>query len=223
MVYSEQDLLPLSGIQHYCYCPRQWSLINIERAWEENSYTLQGRLIHENVDDISYRNSTPSGMVLRAHPLVSYRLGVYGIADLIELRSTSTASGYFHQKYGGPWDLYPVEYKRGKPKETECDITQLCAQGMCLEEMYGIEVQGGAVFYHAIRRRMEVNFTHELRDKVKKICESMHADMASGFINPITTDQNCKGCSLQNICIPEFKTAVSPTNYNKRYLNEEAP
>ena len=157
-MYTEDDLLPLSALQHLLFCRRQCALIHIEQAWVENLYTAEGRIMHERVDS---GGETPRGDVRVEYsvPLRSLWLGVTGKADVVE----------FHRKTGtgktkrAMWLPFPVEYKRGKPKKGNYDKVQLCAQAMCLEEMLDAEIPCGALFYGKTRRRQDVMFDHALR------------------------------------------------------------
>lgn len=123
--YDDEDLLPLSGIQHFAYCERQWALIHIEKQWAENVRTVEGKQLHERVDDPYFNETRTNIKIVRSVPLVSRFLGLYGVADVIEYQQTSYPS------------FRIVEYKRGKPKQDDRDEVQLCAQAICLEEMMG--------------------------------------------------------------------------------------
>ncbi len=146
-IYSEDDLFMISALQHYAFCPRQCALIHIEQAWLENRWTAEGRILHERVHE-QEGESRAGVRIERGLPLRSLRLGLVGVADVVE----------FHPLPGGGWQLFPVEYKRGKPKPDHCDEVQLCAQAMCLEEMMGVEVSQGALFYGKTRHRHDVAF-----------------------------------------------------------------
>lgn len=168
--YEDDDLLMLSGIQHFAFCPRQWGLIHIEQQWEENHLTVEGRWLHRRVDNPQAMERNRNVVHLRSVALVSHQLGFSGIADLLELTAAQGQDNNTIEvpKYPGRWTVYPIEYKHGKPKHDEVDEVQLCAQAMCLEEMYGIEIQEGAFFYESIRRRFPVVFTRELLFKFIK-------------------------------------------------------
>ncbi len=167
-MYAESELLPLSALQHMAYCPRQCALIHLERAWDENVYTAEGRALHERAHkaDTSYRGGVriETGLLLRSRVL-----GVCGQADAVE----------FHGK-GRQARPFPVEYKRGRTKSHDADRIQLCAQAMCLEEMLRVVVPDGALFYAAPRKREEVSFTDELRAKTVAAAESLHAMVQEG-------------------------------------------
>ena len=168
--YGDEDLLMLSGIQHITFCKRQWALIHIEQQWAENNLTIEGNWMHQKVDDPTLMNRNKGIVTLRSVTLVSRRLGLYGISDVVEMvASTSGQNSIRHPKYPGFWQLIPVEYKRGKPKKDQIDEVQLCAQAICLEEMYNVSIEKGFLYYGETRHREEVQFTEELRKLVENV------------------------------------------------------
>ena len=185
--YDESDLIMLSALEHYSYCPRQCALIHQEQTFSENVHTLRGRAVHEQVDE-------PEGLiekgvrVERALPLWSYRLGLVGRADVVEFNGNTP---------------YPVEYKHGPRREKEHDDLQLCAQALCLEEMTGQAVPKGAIFHHSSRRRREVEFTPTLRAKVEQTALQVRQMLATRTLPPAVNDARCKNCSLQDSCMPK--------------------
>jgi CRISPR-associated exonuclease Cas4 len=195
MSYSEDDLLPLSALQHLLFCERQCALIHIEQMWVENLYTAEGRIMHERVD--SGRSESrgavriASGVLLR-----SLRLGLSGKADVVE----------FHREEGDAgttlWRPFPVEYKRGRPKKEAWDKVQLCAQALCLEEMLGIEVPRGALFYGKTRRRVDVAFDADLRRHTEEAALRLHDLIASRMTPPAIYDEKCESCSFLPTCLP---------------------
>ncbi len=220
-MYAEEDMLMLSGIQHYAFCPRQWALIHIEQQWEENRLTAEGQIMHKHVDDPYYRQKMGSNICLRSVNIASKELGLYGLTDVVELhRSYETTNAITHPKYSGFWIPYPVEYKHGKPKFDNIDVVQLTAQAMCMEEQYNIRIFKGALFYGETRRREEICFTEELRSIVKNYAEGMHNIYKSQRTPVAEYQPYCKSCSLKEICMP--KTAnQSASHYLKQYLYEE--
>lgn len=217
--YTDEELLALSGIQHFCFCRRQWALIHIERQWEENHRTAEGRLIHNRVDDPFLVESRGEVVISRAFPLVSYTLGLYGVADVIEyIRSNNGVSLRGHE---GFWVMRPVEYKRGKPKIDERDEVQLCAQAICLEEMFGIRVHRGDFYYNEIRRRVPLQFSNELRGRVHVLAEEMHELFLGGITPPADTSRRCRYCSLQNVCMPKLtKKKTSVQRYIRKHMEK---
>jgi CRISPR-associated exonuclease Cas4 len=202
MNYEEEDFLQISGIQHFAFCQRQWALIRIEGVWTENYLTAQGRLLHDKADDPWFNEIRKGMIVSRSMPLVSQRLGLQGVADIVELRKNE--NGVTLSGRSGRWKLQPVEYKRGKPKDDHCDELQLCAQAMCLEEMLSATIPSGEIFYGQIRRRTPVEFTDALRDEVVDATARMHEMYAAGTIPLAKKEKKCNSCSLLNDCNPEL-------------------
>lgn len=222
MYYSDDDMLMLSGIQHYRFCPRQWALIHMEQQWADNRLTAEGTQQHQHVDDASYRQKCGDYISLRAVNIASHELGLYGVSDVIELHPTDDeVNSICHPKYSGRWIPYPVEYKHGRPKHNEVDEVQLAAQAMCLEEQYGVSVGWGAFFYHEIRHRQEVEITPCLRDIVRQCVREMHDVFRSGLLPPIHQGSHCKRCSLCDLCMPDTVNHPAASTYLKRNLYEE--
>lgn len=213
--YSDEELLLLSGIQHIAFCPRQWALIHIEQQWAENVKTIEGQHLHEKVDDPFIRDSTSLCITVRAVNLVSHTLGLTGRADVVEFKKSDVGVELAGKE--GKWLPYPVEYKRGKPKPDERDEVQLCAQAICMEEMFETTVPEGALFYGETRRRTVVEFNSELRQKVFDYSAEMHRlfDLAK---TPLPVyKSHCKSCSLFDICLPQ-NIDQKVNNYLKREL-----
>jgi CRISPR-associated exonuclease Cas4 len=198
-VPSESDLLPLSALQHFLYCPRQCALIHVEQQWAENHFTAEGRILHNRTD--SPASETRRGVrTVTAMPIRSFRLGISGVADVVEL-----------QRDGERLRPFPVEYKRGRPKTHRADEVQLCAQAMALEEMFGTDVPEGALFYGAERRRTPVPFDAELRALTEDVAHKMRALIASGRTPlPVYEPKVCNSCSLLESCRPQ-RLAVAPS------------
>jgi len=189
---EEDPALPLSALQHQLFCPRQCALIHLERQWRENSFTVEGRLAHERSDQPA--DAPRKGVrTVTAMPLRSSRLGVSGVADVVELYPD-----------GEGWRPFPVEHKRGRPKAHRADEVQLCAQAMCLEEMFGRGVECGALFYGKNRRRKAVTFDEELRTLTAETAQAAHAMLASGVTPRAIYDAGkCERCSLIDLCRPK--------------------
>ena len=203
-MYSDDDMLMLSGIQHYRFCPRQWALIHLEQQWLDNRLTMEGHLLHNHVDDPFYRQKCGEFISLRSVSVASHLLGLYGLTDVVELHpAVDENNSITHPHYKGYWKPYPVEYKHGKPKLNEIDEIQLAAQAMCLEEQYGIRIDSGALFYAEIRHRIEVSFTESLRNLVLSCANSMHKVFESGHLPAIRRGKYCEKCSLADICMPK--------------------
>jgi len=189
---SDADLIALSALQHFLYCPRQCALIHVEQQWAENTATAEGRVAHERVHSVQSEVRrgvrTVTGMALR-----STRLGVVGVADVVELHRTDT----------GTWRPVPVEHKRGRPKAHRADDVQLCAQAMALEEMFAVEITDGALFYGQARRRTKVIFDADLRALTQRVAAETRAMIQAGITPRIAYDKaRCDGCSLLGMCRP---------------------
>ena len=180
------DALPLSGLQHLAFCPRQWALIHLEQAWAENRLTAEGRLLHERAD-LPGQSRRANLRTVRGMLLHSLRLRLTGRADIIEFRP----------------DPFPVEYKRGKRKPTDCDLVQLCAQALCLEEMLGVSVPAGAIFYGEPRRRIDVEFTVGLRARTEELAVTMHRLYTAHETPLALPGKHCNRCSLRDVCLPQ--------------------
>ena len=217
--YTDDELLSLSGIQHFCFCKRQWALIHVEQQWSENIRTAEGRIIHEQVDDPFFNESRGNVIISRASPLVSYTLGLNGIADVIEYTRSDT--GISLPGSEGLWTMKPVEYKRGKPKIDERDEVQLCAQVMCLEEMFGVRIDEADFYYNEIRRRQHLKITDELRSLVSSLADEMHTIFLNGITPGAESGMSCALCSLVDVCMPKLtKKKSSVSNYIGKHIQE---
>ncbi len=218
--YNEDDYLMLSGIQHFSFCKRQWALIHIENQWEENTRTYGGQEMHEKADDPFLAESRGDTVISRSIPLVSHSLKIYGIADVVEFHRKS--SGITIQRHSGLWQPTPIEYKYGQKKAINCDEVQLCAQAVCLEEMLGISIRQGYLYYGKTRRREEVNFSGELRMQVAKICAEMWELFQKGATPKAEYRKSCLNCSLYHLCKPEtFEKRKSALKYINKAFEEE--
>ncbi len=221
-MYTEDEMLMLSGIQHFMFCPRQWALIHIEQQWEENKLTVEGQLLHKNVDNPFYRQKNGDVITLRSLHIASRELGLYGITDAVELVPSDTAANAItHDRYKGYWKPFPVEYKRGHSKADETDEVQLAAQAMCLEEMHGISIPYGALFYHEVKRREVIAISDTLRRTTRQCAQAMHEVFNSGVLPKASRRRHCAKCSLVNICLPEMDECVQASTYLKRNLHED--
>lgn len=218
MKYSEEDYLPLSGIQHFAFCRRQWALIHIENQWAENERTVDGTIMHEKAHS-GDAESRGDVVIMRALRVFSATLGVSGECDVVEFNRN--ADGISLNGHDGLWQPYPVEYKRGKPKEHNADEMQLCAQAMCLEEMLCCTIPCGALFYGEPRRRTEVEFTPELRRAVEDSLNEMHDYYKRGYTPKAKPRKGCSACSLKEICLPKMVQRKSVAAYVEGALNEE--
>ena len=177
--YRDEDFLPLSGLQHFAFCRRQWALIHVENQWQENLRTVEGHLLHQRAHDEAQRERRGDTLILRGLSVVSYSLGLSGKCDVVEFHLAP--EGISLRGEVGLWLPYPVEYKRGKPKGHQADELQLCAQAMCLEEMLCCTIPEGALFYGEPRRRSIVSFSPQLRQSVQSFSDEMHQYYRRGY------------------------------------------
>lgn len=221
-MFSDDDLLPLSALQHYVYCPRQCALIHLEQQWVENRFTAEGRAQHDRVDRPEHE--TRDGVRYEYAVLLrSLRLGLIGKADSVEFHGIqpNLRSGISNLKspeylkseisnLKSPVRVFPVEHKRGRPKPTHCDWVQLCAQALCLEEMLGVEIVEGAIFYGQPRRREQVVFSPELRAETEQTAAALHALIQAGRTPPAEYEKKkCEACSLFATCMPKAHRSVA--------------
>lgn len=216
--YAEDDYLQLSGIQHFCFCRRQWALIHIEQQWAENLRTVEGNIMHERAHDGELTEKRGDVLITRALPVFSRSLGVNGICDVVEFHQTP--NGVSLTGWDGLYQPVPVEYKKGKPKEHQADELQICAQAMCLEEMLLCGIPFGYLYYGEPRRRTKVDFTPELRETVQKMAEEMHRYYARGHTPKSKPGKHCKACSLADLCLPKLCQNRSAKAYIERHLTE---
>ena len=181
------DYVMLSALQHFVYCPRQFALIHLEQVWEENIFTLRGLRVHERVDAPSHE-LIAGVRVERSLSLISHQHQLRGIADVVEFLADGTP--------------YPVEYKSGGKKRKDVDRVQLCAQAMCLAEMFERDVTAGALFYHKSKRRLVVEFDAGLRSLVGQTVQAIQELWVTQAMPPAVADARCDDCSLAAACMP---------------------
>jgi len=217
-MYPEDDLLSISALQHLVFCPRQCGLIHLEGVWDENKLTAEGRKLHDKTHE-PQTESQPGIRVTRSLRLHSFRLGLVGQADVVEFHTLpeENEGGVTLEGVPGRWQPMPVEYKRGRPKKDRCDIIQLCAQALCLEEMMEVKIERGALFYGRTRRRQEVIFTDEIRNETEAAAASLHKLIKEGRTPRARYEKKCQNCSLLEICMPKI-TGVKKNI--ERYLDK---
>ena len=219
MIDFSEDLLPLSGLQHFAFCRRQWALIHLEQQWQENLRTVEGGLLHRRAHDEAARERRSDTLILRGLQVVSHQLGLSGQCDVVEFHATP--KGVPLQGDEGLWQPYPVEYKRGKPKSHQADELQLCAQAMCLEEMLSARIEAGALYYGEIHRRNMVEITDELRKRVRDIFQEMHELYDKGYTPKVRWSKSCNACSMKDICLPKLGKASSVRDYIRGKIEED--
>lgn len=219
MEYPEEEYLMISGIQHFKFCRRQWALIHIEQQWEENVHTVIGELMHKKVHDPYITEKRKGIIIARALPVSSRKMGVSGECDVVEFHSCE--EGIKLHGHRGLYSIYPVEYKKGKPKITDEDKLQLVAQALCLEEMFSTKIQEGAIFYGETRRREIVEITLELKQEVVDMFEEMHQYYDRKYTPKVKNKKACQSCSVKEICMPKIGRTNSVKTYIESRLEEE--
>lgn len=263
---AEEDLLPLSALQHLLFCKRRVGLVHLERIWAENVFTAEGAILHQKVHESSLVETRGNTRIARGLSVKSLRLGLSGKLDVVEFHqeaedpahpaselsepndvlgwlsslekgnedesendSTGKSLPFTEQVSAAPvgacrhhsedaspiWRPYPVEYKRGRIRHEQSFEVQLCAQGICLEEMLGIAVPEGAIFYGGERRRVRVEFTEDLRSLTEESARTLHEIINSGRTPPPEYGRKCRSCSLKEVCLPQPCAGKRPVS---RYL-----
>jgi len=221
---SDDDLVPLSGLQHLLYCERRAALVHTECLWAENRWTATGRLVHQRADRLGTTRRpdvrTARGLLLRCE-----QLGLSGKADVVEFYRLAGpgADGARLPGVAGRWRAFPVEYKRGRRRAESGYLVQLCAQAICLEEMLGAPVPEGALFFAKSQHRLAVSFDAVLRDQTEQAARRLHALLATGRTPPPVPGPKCKRCSLVDLCLPATARRRSAVAYLEAALREEEP
>lgn len=226
-MFTEADLLPLSALQHLAFCERQWGLIHLEAVWDENRLTVEGRHLHERADEPASENRRDLRIV-RGLRIRSLRLGLAGRADVVEFHRSAESGEppgtITLEGAAGRWRPFPVEYKRGRPKTGSWDEVQLCAQALCLEEMLGVAIAAGALFYGQPRRRFEVDLTPELRTKTEALAARVHGLFDARITPTARYEKKCANCSLLLHCLPKaLGRPGSIGRYLDRALTDDEP
>ncbi len=219
MTSLEEVFLPLSGLQHFAFCRRQWALIHIETQWQDNLRTVDGQLFHHRAHDEQQRERRGELLILRGLAVTSAELGLTGKCDVVEFRSDP--SGIALRGEDGLWRPFPVEYKRGSPKAHQADELQLCAQALCLEEMLCCTVPQGALFYGETRRRAVVDFTEALRAQVRAMAGEMHQLYQRGYTPKVKPSKSCSACSLRELCLPALMRGRQAGAYLRQAMEDE--
>jgi CRISPR-associated exonuclease Cas4 len=215
---ESDDYLLISGIQHFIYCRRQWALIHIEQLWGENYFTIDGQIKHAKVDNTDSTELKNNIRIIRSMPISSQRLKIQGKCDVVELKPDD--DGFYFSKYNKKYKVYPIEYKRGKPKIDDSDTMQLLAQAMCLEEMLGLRIEEGACFYFETRRRQKLIFTEDLRKQLIDIIEEMNNYYRKKYTPKVKKSKKCRVCSLKDLCLPELDGVMSVSKYIRHLQND---
>ena len=218
---SERGILMLSGLQHFAYCLRQWALIHVEQQWQENLHTAEGQVFHRRAHDEEQTEVRGDTIIVRGMRVQSERLGISGICDVVEF--TRSPDGIALAGREGRYQVHPVEYKKGAPKEHQADELQLCAQAMCLEEMLLCRIDEGSLFYGEPRRRTRVTFSPELRAQAEQMLGEMHQMDERGHTPRVKRHKGCSACSLKEICLPGMDRVPAASAYLRAHVQEETP
>lgn len=218
--YAQEDYLILSGIESFAFCRRQWALRHIEQQYAENLRTVEGHLMHERVHDGYFSERRGEVIVARGVAVSSAALGTSGVCDIVEFRRVPDKTGFPLPGRSGSYAAYPVEYKKGHPKENDMDLLQLTAQAICLEEMLCCRIPEGALFYGETRRRLKVPLTPELRQRVFASFEEMHTLYARRHTPRVKPTKSCNACSLKEVCLPRLNRSPPVSDYIRSALTE---
>jgi CRISPR-associated exonuclease Cas4 len=194
----------ISALNQYVFCPRRCALMHVEGIWSDNEHTIIGTLLHDHTDAPGYETDGDV-LLLRALPLYSLRYGLVGKADIVEMRA------------GVP---SPVEYKKGKRRQFENDDIQLCAQALCLEDMFGVTVTEGYIYHAASKRRRRVGFDAKLRSATLQTIAAVHRLLTDGNVPPAVLAPRCDGCSLRDVCLPELTGANASAARQEQYQRQ---
>lgn len=217
-MYTEDEDLQLSGLQHYAFCPRQWGLIHVEGLWKENLLTVEGSIQHEKAHNDQAAERRGELLLLRGLRVRSARLGVSGTCDVVEFRVDN--KGVTLRGREGRWLPYPVEYKHGSPKDIDADRLQVCVQAMCLEEMLCCPIPEAALFYETIRRRERVSLDESLRAEAERLLVQMRDLVKRGRTPGAKPSSKCKSCSIADLCLPTLNRVENASAYLDRRIGE---
>lgn len=209
--YSDDELLKLSGLQHFLFCRRQWALIHIENIWSENYRTMDGDVMHQRAHSEMLTEKRGDTVITRGMAVVSRSLGVSGQCDVVEFKKSEEGVSIFG--WDEKWLPFPVEYKRGQPKDGNFDAAQLCCQAMCLEEMLLCRIPSGALYYGETRRRTDIVFDEVLRGEVTAALEEMHQLYIRGYTPKVKPQKGCAACSIKEQCLPSLTRTKTVTEY----------
>lgn len=221
---GDEELL-ISGLQHFSFCRRQWALIHIEGEWSDNYYTVDGGILHERADDPYATEKRGDTIISRAMEVRSSRYGIRGKCDVVEFHKSDDGVP-LRDSHGGKreglWLPIPIEYKRGTSKENDADRLQLCAQALCLEEMFACPpITTAYLFYEQPRRREMVMLDEELREKTQKCLSEMRMLRKRMYTPRVKTSAKCKSCSMRNICLPKLQKYQSASAYTDKIWEME--
>lgn len=218
MIYDDDNILSISGIQHFVFCRRQWALIHIEQLWAENLFTVSGEIMHKNAHDNSFSETRNGIVISRGMQVVSYEAGIYGVCDVVEFIPADDGAVIYGKE--GKYSIIPVEYKHGEPKETDEDILQAAAQAICLENMFCTRINELDIFYGKTKHRLRVEFTNEIHNRLNEILDEMHSLYKRKYTPKVKQSKKCRACSLRDLCIPKL-TKIKSVNKYIQDMSEE--
>ena len=201
-MFGEDDLLPISALAHLLFCERRAVLVHLEEAWEDNPFTVEGRQVHEKAHEAGSA-SVAQAHIARGLWLRSLTLGLVGKADVVEFHPGEESTDVVLPGLAGRWRVFPVEYKRGRRRHERGYEIQLCAQAMCLEEMLGVEICEGALYYAATHRRLEIEFDSALRAQTAAAAARLHELLSRGNTPLAEPGPKCESCSMANTSLPQ--------------------
>lgn len=219
MMYDDDNILSISGIQHFVFCRRQWALIHLEQQWAENLLTVSGEIMHQRAHDNSFTETRSGIITSRGMQVVSYELGIYGVCDVVEFIPSESGAA-IHGK-SGRYKIIPVEYKHGEPKETDADILQVAAQALCLENMFCTKIDELNIFYGKTKHRQRIEFSDEIRNRLIEVIDEMHLLYERRYTPRVKQNKNCRACSLKNLCLPRLTKIKSVNKYVSDMLEEK--
>lgn len=219
MIYTDEQMLNISGIQHFVFCRRQWALIHIEQQWAENLLTVSGEIMHKNAHDDTFSEKRGNIIISRGMNIVSYSLGVSGVCDIVEFHKSD--DGALIYGYDGLYKILPVEYKHGEPKNDNSDILQAAAQAMCLEDMFCTKIDEVHIFYGKTRRRQKIVIDAVVRNELAAVLKEMHNLYNRRYTPKVKKSKKCSACSLSNICLPSLTKTQTVNGYISDAINGE--
>lgn len=211
----------MSGIQHYCFCKRQWALIHIEQAWADDPRTVAGNKFHKNVDNPFFHEKRGNTITVRSVPVSSVQLGLSGICDLVEFIRDEKGVCLNQDKKEELYLVRPVEYKVGHRKNGKWDMVQLCAETIALEEFFDTHIETAFLYYGSEKHRFEIHIDNDLRSFTDLLASEMHELFNEGKTPKAIQTDGCKRCSLKDICMPELSSVSNIKAYISEMKGEE--
>lgn len=216
----DDEVLQISGIQHYAFCPRQWALIHIEQQWADNVRTIGGDIMHDRAHGGPEKEMRGDILTIRGLRVFSHRLNISGTCDVVEFHKDP--QGVSIHGTPGLWMPHPVEYKSGEPKTTDADRMQMCAQALCLEEMLVCSIPEGSLYYGTTHRRENVPLDAFLRNMTENAIREMHNLYSQGKTPKAHMNSGCNACSLKDICLPKLPKTLPVAEYIRTKIEDQS-